>query len=466
MQRSYSSRPRAQAMPASGGDPSGHLARMFGGERRRLRPDSQADLLRGLIEGLTQPPSKPPASKPPASPACAGAAAAAAATASDAARAADAHTGTAPAAATQTPSAHGHASERTTFITTAPPRQPHFLFCRLARLCLVALAGAAAALSVGCREKADPNVIRMNGTLEAPNVDLAPKVTGRVLEVLVREGDRVKAGDLLVKFDIGETAIAVDRDRAGVASAQARAKDLEAGSRQREVSAAQGEVNDRGATLDLARKELERQQYLLSRKVGTERDLDRARTDVERAEAALKIARDKLQLTREGSRTWQTAQARTEVTRAEALLRQSETVAGEAELRAPADAIIVHRIAEPGLLVAGGQPALTLAFTDRLYVRTFIPEPQLGKVKQGGAAEVIVDAFPGRTFPARISEISPRAEFTPKAVETREERVNLVFASKVDLTNGWKEPLVPGQPAEVIVRLQPASGSAEAPRQP
>lgn len=460
-------------MPASGGDPSGHLARMFGGERRRLRPDSQADLLRGLIEGLTQPASQP-VSKPPTPqrPAGAAAATAAPATASDSPTTADTYTATAaataaaPAAAMQTPSAHGHAHERTTIIATAPQRQPRPLRSRLARLCVFALAGAAAALSVGCREQADPNVIRLNGTLEAPNVDLAPKVTGRVLEVLVREGDRVKAGDLLVKFDIGETAIAVDRDRAGVASAQARAKDLEAGSRQREVSAAQGEVNDRGAALDLARKELERQQYLLSRKVGTERDLDRARTDVERAEAALKIARDKLQLTREGSRTWQTAQARTEVTRAEAQLRQSETVAGEAELRAPADAIIVHRIAEPGLLVAGGQPALTLAFTDRLYVRTFIPEPQLGKVKQGGAAEVVVDAFPGRTFPARISEISPRAEFTPKAVETREERVNLVFASKVDLTNGWKEPLVPGQPAEVIVRLQPAGGSAEAPRQP
>lgn len=413
MQRSHPMPSPARLVRASS-DPSGHLASMFGGGPRRIRSESQADLLRGLIDGLTEP---------------------------------DRH------------GASAHAAREADATTTCR----HPLFRRLAQFGLLALVGAATAASAGCREQADPNVIRMNGTLEAPIVDLAPKVTGRVLQVMVREGDRVKAGDLLVKFDIGETAIAVDRDRAGVASAQARAKDLEAGSRQREISAAQAEVGDRASALDLAKKELERQQYLLSRKVGTERDLDRAKTDLDRAEAALKVSRDKLQLTREGTRPWQTAQARTEVTRAEAQLRQSETVAGEAELRAPADAIVIHRIAEPGLLVAGGQPALTLAYTDRLYVRTFIPEPQLGRLKQGVAAEVSVDAFPGRIFAARISEISARAEFTPKAVETREERVNLVYASKVDLTNGWKEPLVPGQPAEVTVRVQPASG--EQPRQ-
>ena len=94
-----------------------------------------------------------------------------------------------------------------------------------------------------------------------------------------------------------------------------------------------------------------------------------------------------------------------------------------------------------------------MAFADRLYVRTYIPEPVLGKVRTGTAASVSVDAFPGKTFAAKVTEISPDAEFTPKPVETRGERVNLVYAAKVDLDRGWGDPLVPGQPADVTIRV-------------
>jgi HlyD family secretion protein len=320
---------------------------------------------------------------------------------------------------------------------------------------------AAAAMAVGaaaCGETEDPNVIHLNGRLEAPLVDVAPKVTGRVIEVLVREGDRVKAGDLLIRLDLGELAVAVDRYKAGVEAAEARYRDLAAGSRTEEVRAAEADVQDRQAAVDLATRELQRQEYLLSRKVGTERDVDRAKTDLERAQATLKGARNRAELAREGYRKNQTQQARDEVNRAKAQLRQSETVANESEIRAPADAIVLHRMAEPGLLLAAGQPGLTLAFANRLYVRTFIPETKLGRVKQGQTAQVSVDAFPGRTFPAKLTEISRDAEFTPKQVETRNERINLVYGAKVDLDAGWKEPLVPGQPAEVIVQsAQPAA---------
>ena len=121
------------------------------------------------------------------------------------------------------------------------------------------------------------------------------------------------------------------------------------------------------------------------------------------------------------------------------------------EIRARADGIIVHRLAEPGQLVSANQPAVTMAFANRLYVRTFIPETKLGRVRMGMPARVTVDAFPNRAFAAHITEISPDAEFTPKAVETKSERVNLVYGAKADLDRGWSEPLVPGQPAEVTV---------------
>jgi HlyD family secretion protein len=324
-----------------------------------------------------------------------------------------------------------------------------------------ARAGAAALAFVGgltlggCQQAADPNLVRLNGRIEAAMVDLSPKVTGRVREVLVKEGDRVKAGDVLVRLDLGETGLAVARDKSTVSAAQARVRDLEAGTRRSDLAASEAEVTDRKAGLELAKKELQRQQFMLERKVGTQRDVDRAATEVQRLEAAVSATANRLAALREGARHFQVQQARDDVARAETVLEQSQTTANEGELRAPADTMVVHRFVEPGQLVTPGQPTLTLAFLDRLYVRTFVPEIVRGRVRPGVEADVIVDAYKGRTFKGKVAEIARDAEFTPKQVETRTERVNLVYAAKIDLMGGWSEPLDLGQPAEVLIKTTP-----------
>lgn len=305
----------------------------------------------------------------------------------------------------------------------------------------------------GCRPSADDTLLVLNGRIEAPTVDLAPKVMGRIAVMGVREGDRVKAGDVLVRLDLGETALIVERDRRTVESAEARLRDLEAGSRRGEIRAAEAEVADRRAALALAEAEAARQALLRAKKAGPQRDVDRAEAELARARAALAASEQRLALLQEGFRRQQTEQARAELERARIVLGQSELLVREAEIRAPADGVVLHRLVEPGQLLGPGQPAITLAFADRLYVRAFVPEPRLGHVRPGLAVRVRVDAFPGRTFPARVTEIAPDAEFTPKPVETREERVNLVYAAKVDLDAGWNAPLVVGQPAEVVVRI-------------
>ena len=331
--------------------------------------------------------------------------------------------------------------------------------CRRARALAAGVAAVAVATSSfalgACREAADPNLIRLNGRIEAAMVDLSPKVTGRVREVLVKEGDRVKAGDLLVRLDLGETGLTVARDTSAVAAARARVRDLEAGTRRSELAAAEAEVSDRQAALDLAKKELERQRFMLERKVGTQRDVDRASTDVERQTAAVSAASNRLAALREGARRNQVQQARDEVARAETVLQQSQTTVDEGELRAPADTVVVHRFVEPGQLVTPGQPTLTLAFLDRLYVRTFVPELVRGRVRPGVEADVVVDAYQDRVFKGKVAEVARDAEFTPKQVETRAERVNLVYAAKIDLIGGWSEPLDLGQPAEVLIKSAP-----------
>lgn len=305
--------------------------------------------------------------------------------------------------------------------------------------------------STSCARGPVDDRLHLNGRIEAPLVDIAPRIQGRVLEVLVREGDRVKAGDLLVRLDLAEVALAPDRDAQSVTAAEARVRDLASGSRAAEIAGAEAERADRLAALSLAKEELARQQQLRSKRVGTQRDLDRAASDVTRAQAAVDAATQRLTLVRQGFRQWQSRQAEAELGRAQRVKAQSDIVVREAELRAPSDAVVLHCLVEPGALLGPGQPALTLGLVARLYVRTFVPEPHLGQVRQGQVVQVSVDAYPGQTFPARVTEISPNAEFTPKAVETREERVNLVYAAKVDLDAGWTAPLVPGQPAEVLV---------------
>lgn len=313
--------------------------------------------------------------------------------------------------------------------------------------------------SIACGTRNDHGLVKLNGRLEAPLVDLAPKVSGRVVAVAVKEGERVNAGDLLIRLDLGDTALAVERDRHGVESAQARLQDLSVGSRQAEVAGAEAEVADKRAAVDLATREMQRQELLLSKAVGAERDFDRAKTDLDRAQAAVRISEEKLALTREGFRRWQTAQARSEVSRAQTQLRQSEVVALESEIHAPADGIVTHRMVEPGQLLAAGQTGITLALTSRLYVRTFIPETKLGLVRHGLAARVSVDAFPGESFEGVVSEIAPDAEYTPKAVETKAERINLVYGAKVDLAGGWAARLVPGQPADIYVQTAPSNAT-------
>ncbi len=274
---------------------------------------------------------------------------------------------------------------------------------------------AALALAA-CRQAADPTLVRLNGRIEAALVDLRPKVTGRVREVLVREGDRVKAGDVLVRLDLGETGLTVARDKSAVASAQSRVRDLEAGTRKLGCGRGRGRGR-RSQGRPRAGEEGAGPPAVHARAQGRDAARRRSRDDRSRAaDGGGERGVEPAAALREGARRDQVQQARDEVARAETVLEQSQTVVNEGELRAPADTVVVHRFVEPGQLVTPGQPTLTLAFLDRaLRPHLRARDRPLGRVRPGMEAEVVVDAYQGRTFKGKVAEISRDAEFTPEA---------------------------------------------------
>ena len=246
---------------------------------------------------------------------------------------------------------------------------------------------AAAFATAACRPKQDPNVVMLNGRLEAPTVDLAPKVAGRVVEVKVKEGDRVKAGDLLVKLDLGETALAPERDARGLQSAEARFKTSEraAGARrsrrQRRISPT------RRPPSNSRRRELERQEALLSKKVGTQRDTDTARTTHGTGGGERKNGQRPTAAPRaKASASGRPSRRAPDVARAQRCSSSPRSVRRARRRSArPPTASSCTGWPSRASSSARASPRVTMAFADRLYVRTFIPETKLGRVRTSGS---------------------------------------------------------------------------------
>ncbi len=299
---------------------------------------------------------------------------------------------------------------------------------------------------LGCRRDERP---LLNGRVEAYLTDLGPRAGGRLVELSVREGQRVKAGDLLARVAAEELEAAVQRDQAGFDSADAKRLELDRGSRTEDIAQGEARVQDAAATLRLAEDSLARVQRLFGEKVLSQADLDNALAGRDRAAANLNLQSKALAELRAGARIEQRQAGGAEARKAQAVLQQSRLQAGFTEVRAPFDGVVTHRLREPGSVITAGQPVLTLARLDQLWVRVYLPQTLQGQVRLG--APVTVITADKRLLEASLDEIGSESEFTPKMVESREERVNLVYPARVNLPQGWDKGLVPG--AAVDVRL-------------
>ena len=292
--------------------------------------------------------------------------------------------------------------------------------------------------------------VSVTGTIEATQVDVSVKITGRIVERLVKEGDRVTRGQVLVRLDDSELAADVKRQEAALRAAQATLRDLEKGARPQEIEDARAAVSSAEATRTMTEREHQRTEQLFKQNLIAAQDVDRARQAYEVAKAQERSARERLALVLEGPRPDQIDAARWQVTQAEAALSQARSRLREAIVVSPIDGVVLRKNLEVGETANPGVPILTLVDPKDVWLRAYVPETEVGRLKVGDPARVRVDAFPDRVFTGRLIEIGSEAEFTPRNVQTKKERVNLVFRIKIQIDNP-DGPLKPGLPADADV---------------
>ena len=301
----------------------------------------------------------------------------------------------------------------------------------------------------GCR-RGEGDVVEGTGTLEVVEVDVAALTPARVLRVWRQEGDTVHEGDTLVSLTQSTVRADVDARRARVASAEAQLRDLEAGARPAEINRAEADL--RAAESEAARsaQDLERVSALAQSGTVSVQQLDAAKNAAALAAARRDAARDALRLLREGSRPERITAARAEVANARAALDAALQTAADLVLLAPVSGTVMVRNAEPGEVLGAGMTALTLGETARPYVRIYVNQRVLPRVKLGARAEGTLDGLPERRFAGQVVAINSKAEFTPRVALTEEERADLVFGVKVAFADSTAT-LKPGLPITVRI---------------
>jgi HlyD family secretion protein len=364
---------------------------------------------------------------------------------------------------------------------------------------LVVVVGVAAGfIWSGRLGRNNTNRLQVSGNLELTQVDISFKVPGKLIELNVDEGSFVKKGMVIARIDRDQVEHQRNRDQAGVTSAESQYQQMEtsvqweqrtlesdvalrdaelraaqaqlaqllAGSRPQEIQQARAAVADAKAQHDQAQADWDRAQELYKNDDISRQQYDQYRARLDSTAAILRQSEERFALVLEGPRKEDIDAARAQVARAEAAIKVSEanrlelkrreedliahradiararaqvaitdTQIGDTVVTSPVDGVVLVKSAEVGEVLAAGTTVVTIGDIDHPWLRAYINETDLGRVKLGQLADLSTDSFPGKTYPGRISFISSEAEFTPKQIQTREERVKLVYRIKIDVDN-------------------------------
>lgn len=328
---------------------------------------------------------------------------------------------------------------------------------RLLALVAVVVVGAAAVFYARWQPTPPVDRLVVSGNIEVTEARASFKTGGRVEARLVSEGAVVQAGQTVARLDRVEWALQVALQQAEVHGAAADLAELEAGSRPEEISQGEAALARARAEEERWRAEAARQAALYEQDIVSAREREAAQAALEVARAHVRDAEERLTLLRKGPRHERIAQARARLERARQALGLSQTRLDDAMLVAPISGIVLSEHVEPGEYVSPGTPVVTIGALADVWLRAYIDQPDLGRVKVGQRARLTTDTYPDKVYDGVVSFLASEAEFTPKNVQTQKERVKLVYRIKVDVPNPSFE-LKPGMPADAEILL------AEAPR--
>jgi HlyD family secretion protein len=292
-----------------------------------------------------------------------------------------------------------------------------------------------------------------SGTVEATEAQLGFQLPGRIDTLRVWEGDRVRAGDALATLDRAEALARRQQMAAQLAGARALLDELLRGSRREEVAQARAVRDAARQRLQEAQLDFDRIAELIRTNVVSRQSFDKAKTALDVAKAQADQAEEQYRLVVVGPRKERIEGARAQLAQAEAALRGADAQLANMVIRAPFGGVVTVRGREPGEIVPAGSAVVSLMNQDDRWVRIYVSEDRIGAVRIGQPAAITSDTFRGRSYSGRVIYISSEAEFTPKNVQTREERVKLVYAVKVRVTGDPGYDLKPGMPADVRLAL-------------
>ena len=294
-------------------------------------------------------------------------------------------------------------------------------------------------------------VIVASGSVEATEAQLGFQVPGRIDSIAVREGDRVTAGQLLARLDVTELQARRAQAAAQLDGARALLSELQTGSRPEDIAQARSAAGAAADRLSDAQRDLTRTRQLFEGGAVSQELLDKAQTAFDLARAQRDQLAQAQRLVETGPRPERIAAQRASVAQAEASVRQLDATLANAQVRAPFDGVVSVKDREQGEVVGAGTPVLTVTNLGDRWVRIYVREDRLGAVHLGQRATITADTYSGKRYAGEVSYVASEAEFTPRTIQTSEERVKLVYAVKVRITGDSTVDLKPGLPADVTL---------------
>ncbi|HVB37737.1 MAG TPA: efflux RND transporter periplasmic adaptor subunit [Vicinamibacterales bacterium] len=343
---------------------------------------------------------------------------------------------------------------------------------RRAAVASVALGAALLLLAAGCAPKAPQNSVRASGQVDATDVALSPEVGGRVLERHAIEGDRVTAGEVIAKLDTADAELALRRAQADRDQAAAQLQLLEAGSRREDVqqaeaqlAVARAQVPADQAQLTSAQQDVDRFESLLQSNSGSRKQRDDAVTRRDVVTQQLQAARDSVRAAqqvvdrlRAGARPQEIRAAKARLAATDAQMAMIQKNLSDATVISTVSGIVTSKLVEAGELVAPHTPLVIVSDLDHAWANVYVQEPIVPRIRLGQQATVFTDAG-GAGLPGTVSFIASQAEFTPRNVQTADDRAMLVYRIKIAVDNR-QGVLKEGMPVEAQIPLQPMPAAA------